>query len=332
VLADDNEQAIRLGREALAMADDFGLEELRAHALNNIGLARFHSGDADGVADLERSVEVAVAAKSPEAARAYNNLGALVWQLGDARRGGEFFRQATRVGEELGSAIVGRYARIVLIQFSFAEGDWDEAFRQADEFISACETGEAHYLESSIRSDRAKARLARGEVEGALDDVAKAIDHARRSKDPQTLEPSLSRGARLHAEVGRLVEARRLTDELLGVGVLAYPLVDVAFIANDVDRVDPVRRAIDRVQYGSRFRDAARSLVDGEFEQAADILVEIGNLDDEAAARLRAAEKLLREGRRAEADVQLQKALAFFRTVGATRYIREAESLLAASA
>ena len=52
----------------------------------------------------------------------------------------------------------------------------------------------------------------------------------------------------------------------------------------------------------------------------------------ESLARLRAAEGLAAAGRRAEADAQLQRALAFFRSVGATRYIREGEALLAASA
>jgi hypothetical protein len=37
-------------------------------------------------------------------------------------------------------------------------------------------------------------------------------------------------------------------------------------------------------------------------------------------------------GRRAEADTQLQQALGFYSSVGATRYIREAEALFAASA
>ena len=48
--------------------------------------------------------------------------------------------------------------------------------------------------------------------------------------------------------------------------------------------------------------------------------------------RLRAAEQFVAEGRRAEADVQLRPALAFYRGVGATRYVREGEALLAASA
>jgi hypothetical protein len=34
-------------------------------------------------------------------------------------------------------------------------------------------------------------------------------------------------------------------------------------------------------------------------------------------------------GRRAEADEQLTRALGFFRSVGAARYVREGEALLA---
>jgi hypothetical protein len=48
--------------------------------------------------------------------------------------------------------------------------------------------------------------------------------------------------------------------------------------------------------------------------------------------RLRAAAQLVETGRRSEADEQLQRALAFWRSVGATRYVREGESLLAATA
>jgi hypothetical protein len=52
----------------------------------------------------------------------------------------------------------------------------------------------------------------------------------------------------------------------------------------------------------------------------------------DAFYRLRAAEQLVAEGRRAEADEQLGPALAFYRSVGATRYVREGEALMAASA
>ena len=51
-----------------------------------------------------------------------------------------------------------------------------------------------------------------------------------------------------------------------------------------------------------------------------------------AHARLAAAEALAADGRRADADEQIARALVFFRSVGATRYIREGEAILAATA
>jgi hypothetical protein len=52
----------------------------------------------------------------------------------------------------------------------------------------------------------------------------------------------------------------------------------------------------------------------------------------EAHARLRAVEHLRAEGRHADADEQLERALTFWRSVGATRYVRRGEALLAATA
>jgi predicted negative regulator of RcsB-dependent stress response len=66
--------------------------------------------------------------------------------------------------------------------------------------------------------------------------------------------------------------------------------------------------------------------------EAADAYDDIGALPFAALAALRATETLVEQGRRAEADEQLRRALGFFRSVGATRYMREGESLLAASA
>jgi predicted ATPase len=52
----------------------------------------------------------------------------------------------------------------------------------------------------------------------------------------------------------------------------------------------------------------------------------------EAYTRFRAAAELVDAGRRAEADAQLRRALAFWRSVGAVRYVREGDALLAATA
>jgi class 3 adenylate cyclase/tetratricopeptide (TPR) repeat protein len=332
-LAEENEEAIRVGEEALAMAERLGLDELRAHALDNVGIAKVNLGNSEGLADLERSIEIALKVNSPEAGRAYNNLAAMTWFLGDLRRANELLDDAVRVSDQFGSATIGRYSRIVRIQTLFSRGEWSEGLRQADEFIAACEAGQSHYLENAIRGDRAGTRLARGDVDGALDDMEKAIEHARRAKDPQALFGTLGRGVRVYADLGQVEEAKRLADELLaGGGGIGHAFSEIAWVADALGRVEEVREAIDRAQPKTRWGDAARAVLRGNFEEAADLFYEIGELEDEAHARLRAAEKLVREGRRAEADGHLQKALAFYRSVGATRYMREAESLLAASA
>ena len=63
------------------------------------------------------------------------------------------------------------------------------------------------------------------------------------------------------------------------------------------------------------------AVLDGRYVDAAARLHEIGDLADEAYARLQSGEPR-----------EVERALAFYRSVGATRYIREAEALLAASA
>ena len=67
-------------------------------------------------------------------------------------------------------------------------------------------------------------------------------------------------------------------------------------------------------------------------DAAAEIYDEAGSLPDAAFARLRAAEALIVDGRRVEGDPELQRALAFYRSVDATACIREGEALLARTA
>jgi hypothetical protein len=77
---------------------------------------------------------------------------------------------------------------------------------------------------------------------------------------------------------------------------------------------------------------AARSFASGDPQGSADICGAMGALTEEARDRLWRAESLVEQHRRPEADSELQRALAFYRSVGATRYIRKGESLLAESA
>jgi tetratricopeptide (TPR) repeat protein len=331
-LAEDHEEAIRIGTAALAMSEELGLEEVTAFVLDTLGPAKVNLGDLSGLADLERGVEIAVAIRSPEAARAYNNLCATTWILGDFRRSCALLDEAIAASEQYGNSTTGKFSRIVKIQQLLPQGEWEDGLQRADEFLAACEAGEAHYLEASIRGNRAVARLALGDVEGALDDAALVAEPARSAADPQVLVPALANAARVYAEAGRLDDARALAREALSVPSQAWTLVDLAWFADELDCARRLRERLAESDVRTKWEEAANTILDDDLVGAADVLAEIGDRPLEAFARLRAAGQLLSEDRRAEADEQLQKSLAFWRSVGATRYIREGEALLAATA
>jgi hypothetical protein len=74
------------------------------------------------------------------------------------------------------------------------------------------------------------------------------------------------------------------------------------------------------------------AVIDGSFVEAAERYSEMGLLPDEANARLRAARALIADGRIAEAEGHLRRALDFYRVEDATRYLAQAEALLPAMA
>jgi tetratricopeptide (TPR) repeat protein len=331
MLAGAYAEAIHIGEEALAMAEQLELGELRAHALNNIGTAKNFLGDPEGVADLERGLEIALAVRSPEAARVLNNLGTAMATSGDLPRARHYFGEAVRVADELGAVSMARYARAISIAQLLTSGAWEEGLRQADEYIADRETGVSDYAELQVRRNRARARFARGDVDGALDDVGKTLEAARLAKDPQVLTPTLGIAARVYAELGRDEEARLLAAELLGQFRRSadWRIFDFVWVADRLGCSGELSRLIEQDLAQTRWTSVFLAVLAREYESAADLFVEMGAPGFEADARLRAAEKLVAEGRRPEANEQLEKALAFYRSVGATRYISEGEALLA---
>jgi len=123
------------------------------------------------------------------------------------------------------------------------------------------------------------------------------------------------------------VRKQRLTNGLLEVVAGDSP----GLVAERLDYGAKLRRLIEQAPAQTRWSVAFLAVLACEYETAASLFLEIGALNFEADARLRAAEKLVGEGRRPEGNEQLEKALDFYRSVGATRYISEGEALLAAA-
>ena len=338
MLSDEDARAVEVARETLAMVDelDDASNEVRAQALNIIGTSRTKLGERDGLKDLERCIEITQPG-SYERLRAYINLGSTLSELGELPRSFEAHEEGLREAERFGSLRAKRWLVAEVAIDDFYRGRWDVSVARADGFVDEVEAGQPHYMEAAVRAARALIRLGRGDQAGALQDSECSVALTGEAGDPQLVNPSLAVHSRILLAAGRRADAGRSVDELLGLlalgktGFISYWGIPLAFVLTALGRGRELETAT-KGRMETRWQIAALAYVAGDFERSANLLDDIGSVVDAAYARMRAAEVLATEGRRAEADAQVQSALTVFRSVGATAYVNEAETLFAASA
>jgi len=322
-------EALAAGKEALAMAEELGQRDLEAGALGIIGLARIEGGDENGTADLERAVALCDVHGSPYAIRWRVNLAYAFAAHGDLARCFHAQAAAWRVAERFGALHEFRWLEAERVAEAYWTGSWDEASGVADEFIAEAEGGESHYLQSWCRLWRGRIRLARGEIAAALADAAAALRLARETTDAQNVRPAQAFQAAALLADGRAAEARAVAEELLGsLGGLLEPALgaDFGVVLRELGYEPEVLDGV----VSSPWLAAARAMVADDPLRAAGIYAAIGSRPDEAVARQRAARRLLETRRPAEAEAQLDRALAFWREVGASAQLRAAASLVRA--
>jgi len=211
--------------------------------------------------------------------------------------------------------------------YMYYDGSWDEALPQIAGLIAEIEAGSlTSFMESGNLSVRSHIRLARGDAAGAVEDAERSVELARIAKNPQLLHPALAGLAAIRAEIGDMDEASRLVDELFEnwrahpILASAYWLIQVAYALVPLGRGNELEEGLGRIKARSQWAEAARAYVSAEFTTAAEILAGIGSKPDEAYARLRSG-----------SDADVRRALEFYRSVGATRYLDEGESMPATS-
>jgi len=333
----DPEEGLRLAREALATAEALELDELQAHTLSTIGMAKGYLGDPTGRRDEERALELALAAHSPQAGSIANNVAVQAFFAFDLRRAGELFDEGRAIAERFGDASGLRWLRAQQAAFALIVGRWDDALREMERFIAECEAGSPHYLEERTRVDRASIREARGDIEGALADHRRVLTSIRSANDPQKLMPVLGSVILALETHGFADEARDLAREVVDfarahphAAVWSLPF-EFLFSQLAVEFELELREALEDAPPGP-WKELTFACLDRDFVCAAEMWAAAGSPTFEARSRLRAAEELIETGRRAEGEAELNKALAFYRTVGATFYIKRGEQLLAPSA
>ena len=333
-IAGETDEGGRLAEAAFAMASELGLDELRAHSLTTIGMAKNDSDFGSGDDDMQHALEIALAADSPYSATIVNNLAVYATQAGDFPRTEELYAEALRLGERYGDAGTVRFVRGNVIWLDYMLGRWDRALESANDFIAECEAGSPHTLELFVREERAGILLARGDLAGALRDLAHVRGLGELRSDPFERLGRLALTAALYADLDQMDEARVLAAQIPSlvreVG-LHGTLMRLAPIADDLGIGDELR---DAAAAGAGpamplWRSTIELILAGELVAAADVMASTGIPNVESNLRKHAGLRLLAVGRTAEATVELDRALVFYRSVDARAYVAEIENALA---
>ena len=336
MLGDENERAVALGRPALALAEKLGDDEMRAHVLDNIGVARFSLGEREGLDDLEASLEIARRVGGPEHVRACGNLASVLACEGQLQRAAELHREGLQISQEIGYEEPTRWLSTEIASDQMLAGNWEEARRIVDGLMPGFEES-PFWIEPQTRVCRARMLIAEGAVEDAVVDADRAVAGVQSETAFQGLCNPLAFRARLHAELGETKEAARVTAELLDVwketrsAYLDSWLLDVWFAAWSAGEEARLTAAVGESPVAVPWLDVVSAFIERDFDKAAAQLESMAAISGAALARLWAGEWLVEQGRHADAAVQLERALPFWRSVGAWRYLHRCESLLAAA-
>ena len=138
MLADEFDAQI--AQQALDLAEQLGLAEVRAHVLITAGTGRALAGDPQGKTDIQRGLEIALDRQFP--CRGRSRLRPIC-QHGPSYVGrrpslrlSAWPMEAEKVAQRFGTKATVRWTRGVLICSWFELGNWDKCAPAADEFLA----------------------------------------------------------------------------------------------------------------------------------------------------------------------------------------------------
>ncbi|HEY0766643.1 MAG TPA: LuxR C-terminal-related transcriptional regulator [Steroidobacteraceae bacterium] len=199
------DSAIDWAQRAITLAEAWGNDEILSHALNTLGLMRLIVGDTAGWADLERSLQLALAGGfQDEMARAYTSLAAM----------------------------------------AVSRRQYVQAARYLAEGLAYCEEHDLDALRLYMLAYRARMRFEQGDWLGASEDVGAVLQHPRTTpitRIPALRTLGHLRIRRGDPDAGApLEEARALggpIPELQRIGTLAAICAEAAWLAGDREGV-----------------------------------------------------------------------------------------------
>jgi class 3 adenylate cyclase/tetratricopeptide (TPR) repeat protein len=324
------ERAERDLASASELAADHGSNELRSSLLTTQGVFAMSAGDLDEARRLaDAAIDIAPIG-SFSRFRTLSNRATYEWSEGDMEAWERQQAAAVEEAERAGDRPNLRWLEGYAVSHAVLFGRWDEVLRRAEVQIALG----PHYTLDGILEFKAYVLAARDQLAAARACRDEALALTEKIPDAQSAIPGLFDAAWVSHVIGEEELARRLVERV-------YPVaLGIRHRAPGVDAKNCVviiraGRAQDWLEFHKRHADtrrvrAALLLLEGRVVEAADAWALVSP-HDEAVARLEAARQLAAAGRMSEADVQLERGLAFFRAVGATKIVRDAEGLLSAA-
>jgi class 3 adenylate cyclase/tetratricopeptide (TPR) repeat protein len=341
-------EAIESAEKTLAMAKDLDVEE-PAKALGYRGFGRCALGDAGGLEDLRRALDLCLErGQGREAGVWHINLAVFLLPIEGPAPSLAVIRQGIDFAEHRRITENALNMRAESLMWLTDLGSWDEVVEAARELIEKLEATGSMVSVFDSRLALARVLALKGQAQEALPLAEWALGAARRSMSPDRLARALTVAALVRLAAGKRQPAGELLAELAetphGRDIpLFYAFlpeaVRTAVAAGDAALGERLASSVEATYpYEEHAVCAAHAMVaeaQGETEEAAGLFAEaakrwedMGVVPERAFANLGEGRCLLALGRSAHAYRPLSQAREVFARLGAKPALAETDALL----
>ena len=320
---------------AIAMAEQLGLP-VPPRAIAARGQARAAAGDAGGLDDLDRAVEIAVKAGNwDQATGILVSYSALAGLVHGRARAVELTRRAIAMSDTHGLRSTGYVHRTDLAGALLEAGELDEAAGMIDDIVEPVDASGEVISAAWLFGYRCQIALIRGDIDTAKRPLSRLVAIVDAHPDQDDLHPPRIMAAAVFHELGQPTEGIRLLRAVLATPVLG-PNLDfwggaaarLAIALGDLELADAVLSALDGSgaiadlsrRSASAMIAEGRSDCDGAASEYLDVAGEWMALEtpfEAALAYLGAARCLIALERDAEARAPIESARELFTNLGA---------------
>jgi hypothetical protein len=284
------------------------------------GDARLGSGDPSGLDAMRRGAAALADAGNSKSSSAYGNLAENLVALGKITDASAVATTAVGIARRFGVNYRVAVSNAISAKVLYEAGDWDGALEAAGAAIPTIPA-----VEAQARWARGRILLARAQVEDADAEARDVIRHGESGEDDDALLTGLALAASVAVARGDATAVRTISSRFHGrwgqIGGMLTLAPALAHLATAAPSDPALIAATSLMPEMSRWRNPIGMLAQGDYRLAAEAFAAFGAAPAAALAWLLEADSAAADGRHSDAADARERALSFFRQVGATLYI-----------